>query len=124
MNTYLKERNIFVVIIVTLLTFGLYGLFVWVVFGAELKAEAEWQKTEVQLGSPVVAFLLGLCTFGIYMIYYTYKQAQVLQELGGQVRVQVLDPVIVCMLTIFVGIGNLINIYHGTVIAQAVNQQS
>ncbi len=123
MQSYLKERNVFVVIVLNIITWGVYGLFLFFIFGGELRSEAESQRTETQLGSVGLAFLLTLITLGIYGIYYTYQQSKVIKELGDKNGIAVMDPVVICILTIFIGLGFILNVYYASLVAQAVNRR-
>ncbi len=122
MSSYIKERNIFAVILLSMFTFGIYPLYLWFAFGSELRAESEQQRTPTQLTSVGVAFLLTLITFGIYGIYYIYQQAKVVKELGDSYGVVVLDPVVICIFTIFIGIGSYLNVYYATQVSQAISR--
>ncbi len=122
MGSYIKERNIFAVILLSMFTFGIYPIYLWFSFGSELRSESEQQRTPTQLTSVGVAFLLTLITFGIYGIYYIYQQSKVIKELGDSYGVIVLDPVVICILTLFMGIGYYLNVYYGTQVSQAISR--
>lgn len=119
MQSYIKERDILIVILLSMVTCGIYPIILFFTYGEELQQEARRHNTEVQLTDPVVAFLLGIVTCGIYYYYYVYKQSQVLEELGKFYGIQTLDPVVLLLLSIFIsyGIGNYVNVYYSSKIA-------
>ncbi len=121
MKTHIKERDIVLVIIFSLVTCGIYNVVLYFIFGAELHRESIAKNTATRVEHPGLALLLGIITCGIYTIYYYYKQAELLKELGDRHRAETVDPVIVLLLTIFVGIGIYLNVYSGNNVAKVMN---
>lgn len=74
----MKERNIAVSIILTLVTFGIYGIYWMVVLNNELKHEAN----EDSFVSGGVAVLLTIVTCGIYGIYWSYKMGEFVDKIN------------------------------------------
>lgn len=64
----IKERNIAVCIILSLVTCGIYGLYWFVCLTDETNAAANVQET-----SGGLALLLTIITCGIYGLYWAYK---------------------------------------------------
>ena len=68
----MKERNIAVAIILSIVTCGIYAIYWFIVMTDEAKIAAK----DDQLASGGVAFLLTLITCGIYGIYWAYKMGE------------------------------------------------
>lgn len=71
----IKERNIAVCIILSLITCGIYGIY-WFVVLTDDAVRANNNKEYQTTGG--VAFLLSLVTCGIYGIYWNYKMGKAL----------------------------------------------
>lgn len=67
----IKERNIVVCILLSIVTCGLYGIYWFICLTDEANAAAGEQGT-----SGVMAFIFSLITCGIYMLYWMYKQGE------------------------------------------------
>lgn len=79
----MKERNIVLCIILTLLTCGLYGIYWIVVLTDDVVYANDKQVFNTSGGASVV---FGLLTCGLYYIYWSYqmgKGVQRAQELKG-----------------------------------------
>ncbi len=113
--TNLRERNIAAVVILSIITCGLYSFYLVYALGGEIGNEG--RKYGENLTTPVSAFLLGLITCQIYTIWYIYRQALVLQKISQGKNYRPLDPAIVLLLTIFAGIGNYINAHTASKLA-------
>lgn len=74
----MKERNIAVSIILTIVTCGIYGIYWLIVLNDELKHEAG----EDNFTSGGVVFLLSLVTCGIYSIYWSYKMGEFVDKIN------------------------------------------
>ena len=120
MNTQIKERNIVIVVLLYFFTFGIYPIYIFFKFGAELQREALIQRTPVQLTHPLIALLLGFITFGIYSLYYVYKQAVVLEQIGRKYNFVSISPVLILFTSIFLGVGLLFNVYSASMIVQRI----
>lgn len=120
--SYLKERNLFVAVLLVFVTCGLYALYLWIVAFGEVKAEAN--RHNIELGDPVIALLLGLVTCGIYSIYYMYKVAEANYELGLKYNYKTIDPIAVLILTIFVGIGLYVNVYSASKLGKVIRMNN
>ena len=68
----MKERNIGVSIILTLVTCGIYGIY-WFI---AITDDARLASGDTQAPSGGIAFLLTLVTCGIYGIYWAYKMGK------------------------------------------------
>jgi len=76
----MKERNIAVSIILTLVTCGIYGIYWMIVLNDELKHEAG----EDSFTSGGVVFLLSIVTCGIYSIYWAYKMGEFVDKMNNK----------------------------------------
>ena len=72
----MKERNIGVAIILTILTCGIYGIYWFVVMTDDVKAVSGDEK----VSSGGVALLLTIVTCGIYGIYWAYKMGELMAK--------------------------------------------
>ena len=73
----MKQRSIGLMIVLTILTFGLYNLYWYIVFQSELKEKTG--EGFSGLGHLFVTFI----SFGIYGIYWQYAAGKRLQKLGA-----------------------------------------
>ena len=73
-NIAVKERNIAVSIILSIVTCGIYAIYWFIV----LTDEAKTSSNDDTAPSGGVAFLLTLVTCGIYGIYWAYKMGKTL----------------------------------------------
>lgn len=69
-----KERNIAVCIVLTIITCGIYGIYWFIVLTDEINMASGEPGT-----SGGLSFLLALVTCNIYGIYWAYKMGQQLQ---------------------------------------------
>lgn len=67
----IKERNIAVCIILSIVTCGIYGIYWFICLNDDTNALAGEEKP-----TGVVAFLLTLVTCGIYGLYWMFKQGE------------------------------------------------
>lgn len=72
----MKERNIAISIILSIITCGFYGIYWFIV----LTDEAKEASGNENVSSGGVAFLLTLVTCGIYGFYWAYKMGETLSE--------------------------------------------
>ena len=75
----IKNRNIAVCIILSIITLGIYGLYWFVVMTDESNALAPNNATT----SGGKALLLTIVTLGIYGIYWVYKLGNKMSEMGA-----------------------------------------
>lgn len=71
----IKERNLVVCIILSLVTFGIYGIYWYICLVNDTNKVANSSDK-----SGGVVFLLTLVTCGIYGLYWTYKQGEKLNS--------------------------------------------
>lgn len=89
----IKERNIVLQVVLTILTLGLYGI-VWQVTITNDAVEASKGKHYSTGG--ILALVLSMVTCGLYGIYWTYKLGQSVGSLkGGN------DGILYLILTLF-----------------------
>ena len=76
----MKERNIAVAIILSIVTCGIYAIYWFIVLTNEAKAESGNESAP----SGGMAFLLTLVTCGIYGFYWAYKMGETLSQAKGR----------------------------------------
>lgn len=74
----MKKRSILAMILLTIITLGIYGLYWYISFQVQLKKETGdgfggWGH-----------FFMSLITFGIYSIYWNYAAGKRLAKLGAE----------------------------------------
>ncbi len=116
--TNLRERNIVLIIILSIATCGLYNIYLYFALGSEIRNEGI--KYGENIADPFVAFLLAIVTCGIYGVYYIYKQAATLKKIGDVNGVNVIDPILPLILSLLFGIGIWINSYSASELAKRV----
>lgn len=72
----MRHRSLGIMVVLTIITFGLYFLYWTVSFQMELK-----QKTNEGFGG-LGHLIMILITFGIYYIYWNYKVGERLEKMG------------------------------------------
>lgn len=115
---YFKERNMVAVVLLYIFTFGIYPLYLFFVFNSEVNRAAIYEGVQTQPRTPLVAFLLSIITCGIYGIIYQYFVAKSIQEIGRKRGYESMDPTLVVILTLFFGIGALVNVYSASEISK------
>lgn len=115
---YFKERNMVAVVLLYIFTFGIYPIYLFFVFNSEVNRQAIMEGVQTQPRTPLVAFLLSIITCGIYGIVYQYFVAKSIQEIGRKRGYESMDPTLVVILTIFFGIGALVNVYSASEISK------
>ncbi len=73
----MRQRSIGMMILLTIVTLGIYALYWYISFQMELK-----QQTGEGFGG-LGHFLMSIITFGIYTIYWYYKVGERLEKQGG-----------------------------------------
>lgn len=73
----MKQRNIVVAIILTILTCGIYGIYWFIKMTDEINA----LRGEPGATSGIKAFLFTLLTCGIYSFYWNYKMGKKIYEI-------------------------------------------
>jgi len=79
----MKKRSIFVIILLSILTLGLYDLYWFVVFHGEVRAKTG-------KGASTILHILGLLfTFGLYPLYWIYVTSKRMSEACGNTSIDV-----------------------------------
>lgn len=91
----MKKRSIGVMILLYIITFGIYPLYWYITFQSQLKA-----KTGEGFGG-LGHFIVSIFTFGIYGIYWQYAAGKRLAKLGASD-----NSILYLILGIFVGFLN------------------
>ena len=97
----LKERNIGVAIILTLVTCGIYGIY-WFI---AITDDARLASGDTQAPSGGIAFLLTLVTCGIYGIYWAYKMGKTIMMAKQKANLPAEDNSVLYLILQFVGLG-------------------
>lgn len=93
----IEERNIAMVIILSLITCGIYGIY-WFV---KMTDEAKQLSSSDNAGGGL-AFVYTLITCGIYTIYWNYKMGKNMYEAGQKYGINIEDnSVIYLVLSLF-----------------------
>ncbi len=116
---FLKDRNIVLYIVFSLLTCGIYALVVYFLYGMEVLNEAKVQGVDVKIMHPALAFLLSFVTCGLFTYYYVYTIALANKKIAEKYNKTAIDPVIIVLFTL-IGIGNIVNIYQSSVLAREI----
>ena len=93
----MKQRNIWVVLLLSVVTFGFYAIYWNCAFQNEL-------KKETGLGFGWLGHLLmSFVTFGIYPLYWQYAAGKRLAKLGAE------DRSIIYIVLTLLGVGAVVN---------------
>lgn len=93
----IKKRNIATQIILSIITFGIYGLY-WFIMLTDESNDLADEKT----ASGGMAVLLTLITCGIYIFYWNYKMGQKLYQAGKKYNKSISDnSVLYVVLSLF-----------------------
>lgn len=97
----MKERNVAVAIILTIVTCGIYGIYWFIV----LTDDARLASGDSQAPSGGIAFLLTLVTCGIYGIYWAYKMGKTLAMAKQKANLPVEDNSVLYLILQLFGLG-------------------
>lgn len=97
----MKERNIAVAIILSIVTCGIYGIYWFIV----LTDDARLASGDQQAPSGGIAFLLTLVTCGIYGIYWAYKMGKTLVMAKQKAGLNVEDNSVLYLILQLFGLG-------------------
>ncbi len=78
----IKQRDFVKMLILTIVTFGIYGIYFWYCYTEDLNKAGAGDGQE----SPnyIIVILLGIVTCGIYLFWWYYKQGNRLQAIGAK----------------------------------------
>ncbi len=96
----IEERNIAMVIILSLITCGIYGIY-WFV---KMTDEAKQLSSSDNAGGGL-AFVYTLITCGIYMIYWNYKMGKNMYEAGQKYGINIEDNSVIYLVLSLFGLG-------------------
>lgn len=96
----IKERNIVVQILLSLVTCGIYGIYWYITLTDDAAAKAEDPDF-----SGVKAFLFTIITCGIYGIYWYYKMGKTMYTAGQKNGVEISDNAVLYLLLGLFGFG-------------------
>ena len=93
----IKERNLVVCILLTIVTCGIYGIYWMIVLNDEINAVSGRQGT-----SGGMVFLFSLITCGIYSLFWLYQMGEAVErihEQNGEIRGSA--PILYLLLGVF-----------------------
>ncbi len=96
----IEERNIAMVIILSLITCGIYGIY-WFV---KMTDEAKQLSSSDNAGGGL-AFVYTLITCGIYTIYWNYKMGKNMYEAGQKYEINIEDNSVIYLVLSLFGLG-------------------
>lgn len=96
----IKERNIAVCIILSIVTCGIYGIYWFICLNNDANTASNTFTT-----SGGVAFLLSIVTCGIYYFYWAYKQGEKIDAAKNSRGMQSSNSGIVYLLLSIFGLG-------------------
>ncbi len=96
----IEERNIAMVIILSLITCGIYGIY-WFV---KMTDEAKQLSSSDNAGGGL-AFVYTLITCGIYTIYWNYKMGKNMYEAGQKYGINIEDNSVIYLVLSLFGLG-------------------
>lgn len=96
----IKERNVAVCIILSLVTCGIYGIYWFICLNNDANTVSNTFTT-----SGGVAFLLSIVTCGIYYFYWSYKQGEKIDHAKNSRGIQSSNTGVVYLLLSIFGLG-------------------
>lgn len=100
----MKKRSVLSVILLTLVTCGIYGIYWFIVVTNEIEEDLA-DRSNGCCSNGVSAFLLNLVTCGIYGVYWWYTEAKRLALLGELRGVNVSDNSMAYLVLSLFGLG-------------------
>lgn len=96
-----QDRNFIVVILLSIITCGLYGIYYWYKFTEDLNTLGRGDGQD----SPnyIIVLILSSITCGIYGFYWYYKQGNRMQAIGQRNGIQINESGTTLLLWILVG---------------------
>lgn len=95
-----KERNIVVCILLSIITCGIYGI-IWQI---SMTDDAAFLNEDRDF-SGIKAFLFGIITCGIYTIYWSYKMGKEIYEAKTKRGIAASDNSIMSLVLCVIGLG-------------------
>lgn len=77
-TTYIKRRSLLLAVILTIITFGIYGLYWFVKVTDEINIINNEKDT-----SGILSLVFTIITFGIYSLYWAYKMGKKYDKIKG-----------------------------------------
>lgn len=100
MERQVKQRNIAIAIILSIVTCGIYGI-IWLI---GMTDDAAYLNNDDKMKG-VTVFLLTLVTCGIYGYYWAYKMGKTMNEIGTKKGVQIADNSVLYLILEICGLG-------------------
>ena len=100
------KRNIVLSVILSIVTFGIYSIYWFIVLTNEINRES-WRDKDLSGG---VSFILTLITFGLFGLYWAFKMGEKVDVLGSRYKPNAGDGTKVLYLIIELLGFNLVNL--------------
>ena len=97
----MKERNIAISIILTIITCGIYGIYWFIVLTDDVKQLSQ----DDDAASGGIAFILTLITCGIYGIYWAYKMGKLIEKAQNNKGLPAKDNSVLYLVLEIIGFG-------------------
>lgn len=96
----IKQKNIAICIILSIVTCGIYGLYWFVCITDDVNAAAEEQGT-----TGVVALLLSIITCNLYGLYWAYKMGEKIDAIKTRRGLVASNSGVLYLILCFLGLG-------------------
>lgn len=100
----MKKRSVFSVILLTIVTCGIYGIYWFIAVTNEIENDLA-DRSDGCCSSGISAFLLTLVTCGIYGLYWWYKEAKRVAFLGEIRGARIADNSVAYLVLSLFGLG-------------------
>ena len=97
----MKERNLVLYIVISLVTCGLFALY-WFI---TLTDDAKMAANDTQLASGGMALLFTIITCGIYGIYWAYKMGKLMEQAQKNYGLPAKDNSVLYLILEILGLG-------------------
>ena len=102
-----KRRSIFMIIILSFITCGVYLVYWFMAISSEIYASLN--KEDISYNTGILDLLLTIITCGIFLLFWFYKQGQQVTKLGKRYNVSIENKSILYLILCFLFIGFFIN---------------
>lgn len=99
------KRNIAVSVLLTFVTCGIYTYYLLYKQAEEVSNALAKANIEGKRFNPAMVVFLSIITCGIYFIFFMYCHAENINLLGKSSSVNTFEPIVILLLTLFVGFG-------------------
>ena len=100
----MKKRNIAAAIILSIITFGIYGIYWFIVLTDDVKKAAG----DDEFPSGAIALLYTILTIGIYGIYWAYKMGKLMKKAQKKKKISASDNSVLYLILQLLGLGVIV----------------